>query len=231
VNPNRSLLLFCIATIALSSAASAQPRPDKNWKDWFGHVSAGYSLTQGDISDLLDDGFSISGGATYWPEEWPIGLVLESSWSEFDISRSTIEEINRQIIEAGGEGSLTGGDASSWSLTVNGTWSPSTHGAGFYLTAGVGAYRVAGRVNETGLVFYPPICDPWFWWCTPGGVGPGTVVRASDSSIEFGWNGGVGWAWKAGVEGAQVFIEARYHSVATSGADTTYMPLSIGYRW
>ncbi len=226
-------LIGATATAAFligATSVSAQPRPDKSWKSWFGHVKGSYTLAQGDAGDVLDDGFSIGGGATYQPEGSKLGLVLDLEYTELDISSSTIRDINDAIDESGGEGMLTGGDVSTWSLTVNGTWSPSTDGQGFYLIGGIGIYGVEGRVRENGLVWYPPICDPWFWWCTPGGVGPGSVVAASESSTELGWNAGLGWAFEVGT-GSQLFIEARFHSVDTSPIGTDYMPLTVGYRW
>ena len=55
-----------------------------------------------------------------------------------------------------------------------------------------GLYSLDGELTNTGLVYYPPICDPWYWWCIPGGVGPGEIVQASKSVTEFGFNGGIG---------------------------------------
>ena len=86
-------------------------------------------------------------------------------------------------------------------------------------------------MRENGLVYYPPVCDPWFWWCYPGGVGPGSIVVASQSTTEFGWNVGLGWAWEVNISGSQVFLEARYHSIDTTRASTEYLPLTIGFRW
>ena len=223
------LTLLVAALVLVSTAATAQPRPDKSWKSWFGHIDGSYSLAQGDAGDVLDDGFSIGGGAMYWPEDWAVGLVLDLDYSEFDISSSTIREINDAIIESGGEGMLTGGDVTNWALSVNLTWSP-TEGQGFYLIGGASVNWIEGRVTETGLIYFPPICDPWFWWCTPGGVGPGTVTAASVDSTEFGWNAGLGWAFEVGT-GSQIYIEARFNSINTSPLGTDYLPLTIGYRW
>jgi len=228
---NKTLIALAGLLLLAASSASAQTRPDKTWKNWFGHLDASYTLAQGDAGDVLDDGFSIGGGATYWPEQWKIGLVLDIDYTEFDISNSTIRDINQAIIDGGGSGTVNGGDASLWSATINGTWSPSDAGSGFYIIAGVGLYDVDARITEQGLVFYPPICDPWFWWCVPGGVGPGNVVRASTSSTEFGWNAGIGWAFEVGDSGSQIYIESRYHSVETSPLATDYLPLTIGFRW
>ena len=227
----RITVLLSITLWVASSAAWSQPRPDKGYRNWFGHISGGYSLPQGDVSDILDDGYSFRGGATYWPETWPIGIVLDTEYSSFDMSNSAIREINQGIIDGGGEGELTGGDVTSWSFSISGTWSPSESGSGFYVIAGVGMYVLEGQVNENGLVYYPPYCDPWYWWCYPGGVGPGTFPVASQSTTEFGWNAGIGWAWELPASGSQLFVEARYNSALTDRSTTDFMPLSFGWRW
>jgi opacity protein-like surface antigen len=226
----RVSLVFLGASLLLASFSFAQPRPDKDWKNWFGHIAGSYSIPQGDASDVLDEGYSFGGGATYWPEDWPVGLRLDLEYSDFDISSSTIRDINDAIDEAGGEGSITGGDVTAWSGTVSAVWSPSNRGSGFYALGGVGVYRVEGKIREQGLIWYPPICDPWFWWCVPGGVGPGTVVAGSASSTEFGWSVGIGWAFEVGV-GSQLYIESRYQSVDTSPLSTEFLPITLGYRW
>jgi hypothetical protein len=54
---------------------------------------------------------------------------------------------------------------------------------------------------------------------------------ASESTTEFGWNAGIGYAFEVGAVGSQFFIESRYHSANTSPEATSYLPLSIGFRW
>ena len=137
-------------------------------------------------------------------------------------------ETHQQIF--GGMGEITGGGVDIWALTVNLTWSPSSTGSGFYLIGGVGVHSVEGRLHENGLVYYPPICDPWFWYCYPGGVGPGTIIQAKVSTTEFGWNAGVGLTFETS-SGSEWFLEAKFHSVDTSRATTEFVPLVIGFRW
>ena len=227
----KRIVVTSVVVLLIAASASAQPRPDKSWRDWFGHFAGGWSIPQGNFGDIVDDGFSLAGGATYWPEDWPVGIVLEMGYSEYDISSSAIDAINEEIDNSGGTGEITGGWASSWSVTANLTWSPSSSGKGFYLIGGIGAYRVEGKISEDGLIYYPPVCNPWYWWCVPGGVGPGTIVVGSASTTEFGWNAGAGWAFPVGSVGSQLYIESRYHSAETSPEATAYLPLAIGYRW
>ena len=214
------------ALILTSTAVSAQPRPDKDWKNWFGHIGGSYVIPQGDAGDVLDDGYAFLGGATYQPEDWPIGIRFELDWNEMDLSNEALDRINDAIEQ---DGHITGGDYSSWALTINGTFG-SRNGKGFYGLFGVGYYDTETRVTNTGLVYYPPICSPWYWWCVPGGVGPGTIVRGKHTASEIGWNVGIGWAFQVGLA-SQLFIESRYHSVDSSPESTEYLPITIGYRW
>ena len=220
--------VFLIAVVAIGPAWSAA-RPDKDYKDWFGHFAAGWSLTQGHVDEILDDDWYFNGGATYWPTHWPIGIDLDLSWSNYDVSHKAIDAINSQLLP-GGE--ITGGDVDIWGLTVNGMWSPMKEGrTGFYIVAGVGGYYLDGRLTDTGIVYYPPYCDPWYWWCYPGGVGPGTYVAASDAETKFGWNGGVGLSFEVGSGGSQIYVEAKYNSVDTDRESTDFLPITLGYRW
>lgn len=230
-----TVMLLAVLLLA-SGSLSAGGRPNKDYKDWFGHFGGGWSMIQGDASDILDDEWYFNGGATYWPTDWAIGIDLDLSWSNYEFSREAINAINTAIdsdpIGALG-GDVTGGDVDIWGFTLNGQWSPMKKegGAGFYITAGVGGYYLDGRLTDTGLVYYPPYCDPWYWWCVPGGYGQGDYIVASEASTKFGYNGGVGLTFEVG-SGGQLVIEARYHTIDTyQGTSTDFVPLTIGYRW
>ncbi len=128
-------------------------------------------------------------------------------------------------------GTVTGGDVDIWSLSVNTIWGPDTAGSvGFYVTGGVGLDFIDGKVTTQALVYYPPICDPWYWWCIPGGVGPGTVIAGEKDTTEFAWNAGLGVDFELN-GGSKVYIEAKYHSAETDRASTEVIPIVIGYRW
>jgi len=205
----------------LLGVAPAEAQFEKDWKDWYGHVGIGYVLPQGDTGDVLEEDLWFAGGAAYYPDTWPVGIMLELGYSNHDIKHEALEPIQPPD-------SRIDGDVTVWSMTANAVWSPRLgSSAGFYAVGGIGAYRVEGRLSEAGY-YSGIVCDPWLWWCSPALV-PGEVILASESTTEFGFNLGVGVAFEVGLS-SEVYLEVRYHSVDTSET-TELLPLVIGYRW
>jgi hypothetical protein len=224
--------LSCAVTVAVSSSvAQAGGRPDDQSKNWFGDFSGGWAFPEGNSGDILDDDWTISGGATYWPSDWAVGINFGVGYSKLDISDDAIRAINAAIAaDPNNSGTVDGGDIESWQFTINAIWGPGSESNGLYFTGGVGAYSLDATVTETGLVYYPPFCDPWYWWwCYPGGVGLGSIVAGSDSTTEIGYNLGLGYSLEAG--DGQFFIEAKYHLIDTETDELTYVPLTFGFRW
>jgi len=214
----------------IGSSALAGGRPNETERNWFPVFSGGWAMAQSDTSDVLDDDFTISGGALFWPRAWDAGIELKLTYSGFDISDDSINAINAAIAQdPANSGRIDGGDLDTWQFTINGIWGPGSDRDGFYLTGGIGAYHLDAKLTNTELVYYPAFCDPWFWWCVPGGFGPGSVVQASDSSTEFGLNVGVGYNVETG--GGQFFVEAKYHRIDTDTRDLEFVPINFGFRW
>jgi opacity protein-like surface antigen len=227
----RFLMMLAVVMLvgAVGTAEAAGGRPDKDWKSFFGHVAGGLNLAQGDFGDIVDDDIYLNGGFMYWPQEWPIGLNVDLAWTESDIKSSVIRRINDALPPDAGL--VNDGEVSIWSLSVNGQWGPDLGGpVGLYVTAGIGIDWLDAELTDDALVYYPPVCDPWFWWCVPGGVGPGTVVRADEDATEFGWNAGLGITFDLD-SGSQIFVEARYKTTQTDREDTEYVPVVVGFRW
>jgi len=55
------------------------------------------------------------------------------------------------------------------------------------------------------------------------------VGDESESETKFGLNFGGGFTFN--LAGFETFVEARYHSVFTSGESTTFIPLSFGFKF
>lgn len=222
--------VFLIAAVVVADA-HAGGRPDSSSRNWFGYIDGGYTFATGTTSDFLDDDWTIGGGAMYWPSSWPAGIALDINYWRMDLSGQAIQDINDAIdSDPMNSGEITAGDFDNWQLGLNGIWSlGADDSSGFYLMGGVSWNSVTGTVTENGLVYYPPICDPWLWWCIPGGVGPGTFISGEQSSDEFGWNVGLGYSFP-NTQG-RGYVELRYQRIEFENDSIEYIPLTIGYRW
>jgi hypothetical protein len=216
VNIRRLILTAAAVLVLVPTLALAQP--DKG-SYWTGYVAGGWGIAQGDAADSIDDGWTISGGAVFKEDQWPIGISFGLEYSEYDLDREIVDFY---------EGS--GGDVEIWGLTAGGMWSTKTQGpVDFYINAGAGMYTVKARIYEVGLVAYPPYCPPYSWWCYPGGVGSGTYVKGSDSTTKAGFYGALGVTFETASLN-QFYIEARYQQIQTKQA-TEMVPIVIGFRW
>jgi hypothetical protein len=174
-------------------------------------------LPQGDAGDALDDGWNASGAAIYKPEAWPVGIIMELGYQQFDLSQEVIDAFES-----------SGGDADIWTVTGGGIWSTKSQGkVDFYLQAQVGWYRTEAKLTEPGVAVVPPIC---YYWCYPGGVVGVDVVTDSKSENVFGGNLGIGLNFNLGND-SQIYLEARYQYADTEYSATEWVPISIGYRW
>ena len=233
MNRKQLLSLACIVLVAglhgTDAYAGGRPSDDSS-RNWFGQINGGYAFTTGDAGDFVDDDWTLGGGAMYWPSQWPIGIGLDVNYWTMDLSSEAVQAINDAIDDDPlNSGSVTGGDFQNWQFALNATWSLGSYrDTGPYVVGGISYNNVRARTFDTGLVYYPPICDPWLWWCYPGGVGPGSFVNGEVNSDEIGWNLGLGYAWGPGGQG---FLEVRYQRIELEGAAFEYVPLTIGYRW
>jgi hypothetical protein len=231
---NRLCAAACVAVAGLiyTGAACAGGRPDSGPRKWLGTFHGGWAVIEGDAADALDDNFAINGGVLYWPAEWPVGLQVDLGFSNFSVSNEAVSAINDAIAsDPNNSGRVTDGEIDDWQLTVSGIWGPGDDNNGFYLTGGIGVYSLHAKIVQSGLSYYPPACDPWFWWwCVPAGVGPGSTAKNSDSKLEVGLNVGLGYSFR--MDDGQVFVEAKYHTVNTDGSEKlSFLPITIGYRW
>jgi len=213
----KRLSVFLVVTLLLSASA-AMAQPDKPWKSWFGQFQLGYAMPQGDADEVLEDGWNISGGAIYKPEGWPIGIIMELGYQQFDIEREVVNALDAE-----------GGDMDIWTVTGGGIWSTKSQGkVNFYIEGQVGWYRTDAVLTVPGVGWVPPVCG-WYW-CRPGGAVGVDVITDSHTENTIGGNLGVGLTFTLGND-SQIFLEARYQYADTEQLSTEWVPVSIGYRW
>ncbi|MFV2073738.1 MAG: outer membrane beta-barrel protein [Thermoanaerobaculales bacterium] len=210
------LPIMALGALILAPAA-ANAQFTKSWKDWYGHVAGGYSFVRGDAAGVIKDGWNVNGGATYYPDDWLIGISLGLDFESHDLKREILDAFE-----------ASGGDVNIAALTLGLSWSPKLDGSiGFYVNGGIGGYYVKGKLKEPGVVC-GPVCPPWSWWCSPGCL-PGTIITDSTSSTDFGLNLAAAITFEVG-EGSMIYVEVKYHRI-DSAVTTTYIPISVGYRW
>jgi hypothetical protein len=211
-----ALVLILVAT----SLPIAEAQFDKDYKKWYPHIAAGWSSPIGDFDDLAKDGWEINGGVTYKPSEWPLGVILDLAYNDYNLERDFLD------------GAMaSGGDATAWSLTGGGIWAPTSGGkVGFYLSGAVGAYRLKAQLTEPGTgcgICCDPFYPGWCWTCC-GGV---TVITGQETTTEFGGSLAAGLTFKVGAMGSTIFLECKYNYVNTDREPVQYVPVTVGYRW
>ena len=114
-----------------------------------------------------------------------------------------------------------------------------TGGVRPYMVTGVGIYYRPITVTTPAVGFIPGYCNPYWYYCTPGGFVPVEEVVGERSSTDFGMDIGAGLNF-----GRSFFIEARYHYIWGPEVDTTavggdysnkangqFLPITIGFRF
>lgn len=154
----------------------------------------------------LDNGWNIGAGVGVRPIPY-MGVMLDFGYNQMDVNRATLNSLH-----------LANGQMRIYSFTLDPVIHLNPHGpVGMYLIGGAGVYH---RTVEFGQPVGAPFTgvDPFF--------GP---IR-TDTTVKGGANGG------AGIEigfshHVKAFAEARYHSIYTQGRNTTYLPVTVGFRW
>jgi hypothetical protein len=200
--------------LAAASPAFAQEYSPLRW-----YIMGGANVALNNTSDILQSGYNVGFAVTWREPGHPVGVRFDLNYA----SNNATRELQNQGSAATGL-NITGGWADIWSASVNleaqHLFSPTTYG---YLIGGIGAYYTQVQLTEYG---YGYVCNPWWGYCY---YGSGSTVVASNSTTKFGWNGGVGMAFR--LQGPTLFIEARYTRIETSPQPLEFVPITIGLRF
>ena len=233
-------LPLALAFALLAAPASAQD-PDKPITVELG---AGYTWALSDVRDVLGDGFNFNLGVTFQPTR-VIGIEALYGFNglgtkDFSLPVSATLGAPGVPTDFSADMNMQFGTAS---IIVS---SPRAARVRPYGLTGVGLYYRPVTVTTPGVGFVPGFCNPWWYYCVPGGFVPVDNVIADRSSTDFGmvFGGGVNIA---ATDAASVFVEIRYHYIwgpeineseiptltgtTTRRADGQFLPLTIGVRF
>jgi hypothetical protein len=193
------------ATLAVAILAFASPLTAQKAGVGFG-ASIGANVPNGDFADGAKTGLVANGFVGLGTDRF--GLRGELFWSRSDLDNAFIREVGDVVLPSDGVGNVSGNVdliGASANLVLPLTRSVVRP----YLIGGVGVFR--RRVSQD--------------------IG-GTLEEfrsLRDTQTDVGYNGGVGVAF--GGLGPSFFIEARYHSVATTPARTKFVPVVVGFSF
>jgi opacity protein-like surface antigen len=89
-----------------------------------------------------------------------------------------------------------------------------------YGLVGMGLYYRPIQVTTPGVGFVPGFCDPWWYYCVPGGFVPVDNIVGERSSTDFGMDFG------GGVNFGAIYAEVRYHYIWGPKIEPQVNPLS-----
>ena len=131
---------------------------------------------------------------------------------------------------------------SCWTIHNANHLRPKTEGKALpYIVAGVGYYYRPVKVTTPAVGYVPGYCDPWWYWCYPGGWVSYDKIIGSRSSSDFGIDFGGGVAVRLG-DSASLYFEARYHYIfgpdikdstgkSYGKANGQFLPLVVGIKF
>ena len=203
------------------------------------NLGGGYTFALGEVRDHLGDGFNINLGVTYNINE-TVGIQTEYSFTGLGQKLVDLPAVTPPP----GASALRNlyADMNMQYLDFNVLFKPSTENrVKPYVVTGAGVYWRPVTVTTPGAGYVPPYCDPWFYWCYPGGIVPVDYIIADRTSTDFGINlgGGVNFGL---TDAVSFYAEARYHYIwgpelknaageSQGKANGQFLPITFGFRF
>jgi hypothetical protein len=188
------------------------------------HIDGGSTLTQNANDTLLDNGWNVGLGLSWFPSaHLPLGIRVDGTYNEFDARPGLLDQAAATYGTRVDNGTrkMWGGDVD---LELDLHLSPHVRA---YLLAGGGWYKQQDTFRQ--INFYPGyICD--WWGCGPGYYGVGTTVARNNSDWRFAKNAGFGLELAMG-PATSFFVEARYMRLNPNDAKSDYIPIRAGLRF
>jgi hypothetical protein len=188
------------------------------------HVDGGGTLTQRSNDTLLDNGWNVGLGLSWFPtSHLPLGIRVDGTYNEFDARTPLLDQAAATYGTRVDNGTqkMWGGDV-DLELDL-----PLSAYVRFYLLAGGGWYRQQNTFRQ--VTAYPGYFCDW-WGCGPGYYGYNSIVARNTTDWHFARNAGLGFEFAAGPR-TSFFVEARYMRLNPNDAKSDYLPIRAGLRF
>jgi opacity protein-like surface antigen len=231
----RALTLAVLAVLLASLPAMAQ-NPDNKVNF---NIGGGYTFALSQVRNQLGDGYNFAVGL--WFNINP-ALAFQAEYSFNGLGTKEL-----QIPVAPGPGLPATNQAFFADMNMqygdfNLVFKPKTESAVKpYIVAGIGVYYRPIKVTTPSVGYMPPYCDPWWYYCWPGGLVPVDKIVAARSATNFGIDVGGGMNFKV-ADSVSLYFETRYHyiwgpevkdaaGVSQGKANGQFLPITFGVRF
>jgi opacity protein-like surface antigen len=196
-----SFVFVLSATLITLTAVDARAQDDRRVWVTFG---GGWTAPNSEVRDRLGDGYNFTFGV-----DVPVSPVvsIEGQYGFNGLGQKNITiPLSPQPHDTGTptqfftDMNMQYGSASVIVADPDGGVRP-------YGLLGMGVYYRPIKVTTPGVGFAPGYCDPWLYYCYPGGWVPVENIVGERSSTDFGMSLG------GGLKFGRVFAELRYHYI------------------
>jgi opacity protein-like surface antigen len=227
------LLALLVFTVAVPTAQAQDEKPVTV------NIGGGYTFSLSEVRDHLGDGYNFNLGVTININP-SIGIQTEYGFTGLGEKLVDLPSVTPPP----GVDALRNvfADMNMHYLNFNLIFKSATESrVKPYGIAGTGVYWRPVTVTTPGAGYMPPYCDPWFYWCYPGGIVPVNYILAEETSTDMGINfgGGVNIALSDAVS---FYAESRYHYIwgpeltnaageSQGKANGQFLPITFGFRF
>ncbi len=232
----RRVVALVLLTGLLSAAPAAAQDAEKKVNVDFG---GGYTFALSKVGQNLGGGYNFTAGV------WIAVASRVSVGLDYGYNGLGQKQLDLDVVDLPGSSVLAKkpffGDMNMQHGNFNLVLRPTNSGAMRpYLLAGVGIYSRPVKVTTNAVGYIPGFCDPFWYYCMPGGYVPMEAVVGKRSTTDFGID--VGGGINLVVRGTtSIYVEARYHYIwgpsfttadlTTQKANGQFLPITFGVRF
>jgi opacity protein-like surface antigen len=236
----RAVKWFVILALVIAAVPAAAQDPDKKININFG---GGYTFAASEVRNYLGDGYNVSLGLTFNLKP-KVGVQIEYGFNGLGA-----KEVNLPVSgDPGGSNAVAKpfyADMNmqfvDFNLVLRGNMSGKVVP---YAVAGVGYYYRPAKVTTPATGYVPGFCNPYWYYCYPGGWVSYDKIVGSRSSSDVGIDIGGGVNFKVS-DAVSLYFEAKYHYIwgpsynvkdnagkeYTGQANGQFLPFVIGIRF
>ena len=197
----KTAFVFLFAASLLSSVAVPAQAQDQRV-----HVSlgGGFTAPNSEIQDHLGNGYNFNFGVDVAAN--PV-LHIEGLYSFNGLGDKDISIPVAPCVDCPGVQTPFTGSMNMQYGTVSLIAQKPEGGVRPYGLVGMGIYYRPIEVTTPGVGYVPGYCDPWWYYCVPGGWVPVENVVGERSSTDFGM------VFGGGLRFGKIYAELRYHYI------------------